>query len=149
MCFQVVSTENIDPFAVQGKHVGHPSLTLVFSLAIVGDLVSVQRGSLTEILTADMTDVWLLPCVDIFVVQQLISRGEQSGTDQALVLLVAVVSQLICHCVGNRLAILTVKATVSLLLVASQLGVAWKLPVGLVAVLYIAAVAGGDLGLFD
>ena len=94
----------------------------------MSDLVSVQRGSLTESLATDVTDMRLLSSVDILVVQQLIGRGEESGADQALVSLAAVVSQLVRHGVGDRLAGLTVQATVRLLLVALQLRVTRKLP---------------------
>ena len=128
---------------------GQPCLTLVFSLVIVSDLVSVQRGSLAETFPTDVTDMRLLTRVDIFMVEKLVGGSKESGADQTLVSLTAVVAQLVGHCVGDGVTALAVKTTVSLLLVASQLGVAWKLPVGLLTVLYIAAVAGGDLGLFD
>ena len=124
-------------------------LTLVFPLVVVSDLVPVQRCSLAEIFPTDVTDMRLLTRVDIFMVEKFVGRSEESGADQTLVSLTAVVGQLVGHSVGDGVTALAVKTTVSLPLVASQLGVAWKLPVGLVAVLYIAAVAGGDLGLFD
>ena len=81
--------------------------------------------------------------------EKFVGGSEESGAEQTLVSLTAVVGQLVGHCVGDGVTALAIKTTVSLLLVASQFGVAWKLPVGLVSVLYIAAVAGGDLGLFD
>ena len=61
-------------------------------LVIVGDLVPVQGCSLAEIFPTDVADMRLFPRVDIFMVKQLISRGEQSGAHQALVSLTAVVA---------------------------------------------------------
>ena len=112
----------------------------MFSLVIVSDLVSVQRGSLAETFPTDVTDVRLLTRVDILVVQQLIGRSKESAADQALVSLIAVVSQQVSRRVGDGAAILTVKTAVSLLLMASQRTVIRKLPISQRAVLHKAKV---------
>lgn len=102
-------------------------VTLVLPLVLVSQLVSVQRGSLSEFLPTQVADMRLLTRVNVGVVQQLVGCGEQSLTLAALVSLAAVVTEEVRLRVGGRVASRAEETGVSRALVSLQLQAASEL----------------------